>query len=110
MPEFRNLHNTSTLIISAASYGSSSNCLFASPIMIFPDEVVSEEPANIENEEVSDSGCFIQSPMDRKMERYRKLRAMHERAGRLPKSTVPENDSRNSSQSSTSSDRSNSEN
>lgn len=61
-------------------------------IVIFPENTFCEEPASIEEEMLSFS--FISncpSPVERKMDRYKKLRAMHERAGRLPKS--PGNDS-----------------
>ncbi|CAB5359227.1 uncharacterized protein OCT59_000026 [Rhizophagus irregularis] len=57
-------------------------------VVIFPENNFCEEPASIEEEMLSFS--FITncpSPIERKMDRYKKLRAMHERAGRLHKST-----------------------
>ncbi|GBB85320.1 hypothetical protein RclHR1_11890003 [Rhizophagus clarus] len=56
-------------------------------IVIFPENNFCEEPGSIEEEMLSFS--FVTncpSPIERKMDRYKKLRAMHERAGRLPKS------------------------
>lgn len=94
MSEFKNI---STLLIPTSSCQSS---YLSSPVVIFPDEILSEEPLSMEDD--GNSYSYI----DRRVDRYRKLRAMHERAGRLPKSPVSENNngSRNTS---TSSSRSN---
>ncbi|CAG8654716.1 3182_t:CDS:1 [Acaulospora morrowiae] len=98
MSNFKNLPST-TIVINTTPYQASQDYLFSSPVVIFPDEMINEEPTSIEE----GGSCYIPSPMDRRIERYKKLRAIHERAGRLPKSPVSENESRNSSHSSTSS-------
>ncbi|RHZ45188.1 hypothetical protein Glove_688g17 [Diversispora epigaea] len=91
MSEFKNI---STLLIP------NSHCqsYISQPVLIFPEEMLNEEPMSMEDE------CNYSTPshLDRKINRYRKLRAMHERAGRLPKSPISENnnESRNTSTSS----------
>ncbi|CAG8539538.1 9730_t:CDS:1 [Funneliformis mosseae] len=55
-------------------------------IVIFPEGTISDEPMAFDDEALEFSlisNC--PSPIERKMEKYKKLRAIHERAGRLPK-------------------------
>ncbi|CAG8588236.1 6564_t:CDS:2 [Diversispora eburnea] len=81
MPEFKNV---TTLLIP------NSHCqsYISQPVLIFPEEMLNDEPMSMEEDCNSYS---TPSYLDRKINRYRKLRAMHERAGRLPKSPISEN-------------------
>src|SRR5947207_2597831 len=54
-------------------------------VVIFPDGTLSEEPMSEESLTFSSLLTSCPSPIERKVERYRKLRAMKERAGRVPK-------------------------
>ncbi|CAI2178187.1 1942_t:CDS:2 [Funneliformis geosporum] len=58
-------------------------------IVIFPEGTISEEPMQFDDKALEYSlisNC--PSPIERKLEKYKKLRAIHERAGRLPKFLV----------------------
>jgi hypothetical protein len=56
-------------------------------VVIFPENGFSEEPTSLGEELSFSLMTKCPSPIERKVDRYRKLRAMRERAGRLPKST-----------------------
>src|SRR4051794_33791022 len=81
------MHHTLLPKINVSSE-STADFLKSNAIVIFPESNLSEEPLSLSEESLSFSLLAkCPSPIERKMERYRKLRALHERAGRLPKST-----------------------
>ncbi|CAG8530257.1 12396_t:CDS:2 [Ambispora leptoticha] len=57
-------------------------------IVIFPNVEICEEPTELELKDVA-----VFSALDRKLERYRKRRMMHERAGRILRPHIPSSSS-----------------
>ena len=64
---------------------STTNFLKSNAVIIFPESNMCEEPMTLEDETLFSLMPSCPSPIERKLDRYRKLRAMHERAGRLHK-------------------------
>ncbi|CAG8502085.1 12612_t:CDS:1 [Cetraspora pellucida] len=69
-------------------------------IYIFPDNAINEEPMEMEDTLLE---YHVPTILDRRIERHRQRRAIYERAGRLPKTSLSALSSGSSSSSSSSS-------
>ncbi|CAG8518972.1 33434_t:CDS:1 [Racocetra persica] len=78
-------------------------CSECPSIYIFPDNAINEEPTEMEDNLLD---YPVPSIIDRRVERHKQRRAIYERAGRLPKTSLSALSSSSSSNSSSSSSRS----